>query len=62
MNNFLRKEVKLLKALQGISYTELAESYLEIKKNSFYSWLRGDFDLSLEKQKLLYEVIETLKE
>lgn len=62
MNNFLRKEVKLLKALQGISYTELAESYLEIKKNSFYSWLHGDFDLCLEKQKLLYEVIETLKE
>ena len=62
MNDFLRREVKLLKALQGISYTELAESYLEIKKNSFYSWLHGDFDLSLEKQKLLYEVIETLKE
>ena len=54
--------MKLLKALQGISYTELAESYLEIKKTSFYSWLHGDFDLSLEKQKLLYEVIETLKE
>lgn len=62
MNDFLRKEVKLLKALQGISYTELAENYLEIKKNSFYSWLRGDFDLSEEKQKLLYDVIETLRE
>ena len=62
MNDFLRREVKLLKALQGISYTELAENYLEIKKNSFYSWLHGDFDLSKEKQNLLYDVIETLRE
>lgn len=29
-NEQLRKECKMLKALQGISYTELAE-YLEIK-------------------------------
>lgn len=40
MQDNLRKEVKLLKALQSISYTEIAD-YLEIKKNSFYNWLKG---------------------
>jgi len=30
MNEFLRKECKLLKAMQGISYKEIAE-YLELK-------------------------------
>lgn len=29
MNDYLRKECKLLKAIQGISYKEIAE-YLEI--------------------------------
>ena len=43
MNEYLRKEVKMLKALQGISYKELAE-YLEVKVNSLYSWLRGNYD------------------
>lgn len=36
----LRKEVKLLKALQGISYKEIAE-YLEITQKAFYNWLNG---------------------
>lgn len=36
----LRKKVKLLKALQGITYNEIAE-YIEIKPNSFYSWLNN---------------------
>lgn len=36
MNDNLRKEVKLLKALQGISYKEIAEDYLEMKQDSFY--------------------------
>ena len=45
MNEYLRKEVKILKALQGISYKELAE-YLEVKVNSLYSWLRGNYDFS----------------
>lgn len=30
MNEFLRKECKLLKAMQGISYKEISE-YLELK-------------------------------
>lgn len=40
MNEFLRKECKTLKAFQGVAYKEIAD-YLEIKQNSFYSWLNG---------------------
>ena len=49
MNEKLRKECKLLKAMQDISYKEIAE-YLEIKDSSFYSWLNGYYDLGREKQ------------
>ena len=38
MNEILRKQVKLLKALQNVSYKEIAE-YMDIKTVSFYSWL-----------------------
>lgn len=61
MNDSLRKECKLLKALQNISYKELAEN-LEIKTDSFYCWLKGYYNLSLEKQKRLKEIISLLKE
>lgn len=62
MNEILRKEVKLLKALQGISYKELAEEYLGIRQDSFYSWLKGYYNLGKEKQRQLYDVVVTLKE
>ena len=61
MNQFLRKECKLLKALQGISYKELAE-YLEIKQDSFYCWLNGYYDFGKERAEKLEEIISTLKE
>lgn len=61
MNDELRKQVKLLKAFYGITYKELA-SYLDIKTNSLYNWLRCQYDLSVEKQRQLYEVICNLKE
>lgn len=61
MNNYLRKECKLLKALQGISYKELAD-YLEIKQDSFYSWLKGYYDFGEARQKQLYEILCNLKE
>lgn len=61
MNENLRKQVKLLKALQGITYKELA-SYLEITVDSFYNWLAGYYNLSSEKQQTLKEIIETLQE
>ena len=61
MNNELRKQVKLLKALQGITYKELAE-YLEIKVNSLYSWLRGNYDFSEKRLSMLQNIITNLKE
>ena len=44
MNDELRKQVKLLKAFNGITYKELA-SYLDIKTNSLYNWLRCQYDI-----------------
>ena len=61
MNNELRKQVKLLKALQGITYKELAE-YLEIKVDSLYSQLRGNYDFSEKRLSMLQNVITNLKE
>ena len=48
MNDFLRNEVKLLKALQGITYKEIAE-YIEIKENSLYCWLKGYYDFGEDR-------------
>lgn len=61
MNKELRNQVKLLKALQGITYKEVA-SYLEITTNSLYNWLRCQYDLSEEKQARLNEIICFLKD
>ena len=61
MNNNLRKEVKLLKANQGISFKELAE-YLEIKESSFYCWLYCRYDLGYEKQQRLKQILNDLTE
>ena len=61
MQDKLRKEVKLLKALQGISYKDIATD-LEIKTNSLYSWLRGYYSLSFEKYTRLQEIVSILKD
>lgn len=61
MNDYLRNEVKLLKALQGISYKEVAE-FLEIRQDSFYNWLKGYYEFSEERQRRLLDVIACLKE
>lgn len=61
MNEELRKKVKLLKALQGITYKEIA-CYLEIKENSLYNWLRGQYELSTDKTDQLIEIITNLSE
>lgn len=61
MNTELRKKCKLLKALQGVSYAELAE-YLEISASSFYNWLCGNYDFGEKKQKRLEEIIVNLSE
>ena len=61
MQDILRKKVKVLKALQNITYTEIAED-LEINRNSFYNWLSGQYDLSKEKENRLIEIIDLISE
>ena len=61
MQDELRKQVKLLKALQNVSYNEVS-TYLEIHKNSFYNWLNGYYNLSAEKEKRLKEIIDLISE
>ena len=61
MNDKLRKDVKLLKALQNVSYKEIAE-LLEIRQDSFYNWLKGYYDFGEERQNRLLEIVCCLKE
>lgn len=61
MNNELRKRCKMLKALQDITYTELA-SYIELSASSFYNWLCGNYDFGIERQKKLIQILDTLEE
>lgn len=61
INDYLRKQVRLLHALQDIKYKEIAE-YLEIKQDSFWSWLHSYYDFGDIKQQKLLDIIETLKE
>ena len=61
MQDNLRKKVKVLKALQNVTYTEIAED-LEINRNSFYNWLSGQYDLSKEKENRLIEIINLISE
>ena len=42
--------------------TPMMKQYLEIKKNSFYNWLKGQYTFSQERQNRLKEVITCLKE
>ena len=61
MDDFLRNECKYLKCYQGITYKEIAE-YLEIKQDSFYSWLKGYYSFSFDRKQKLRNIIDTLKE
>lgn len=60
-SNKLRKKVKVLCALQDITYKEISE-YLDIKIGSFYNYMSGSYELSEEKQILLNEILDTLTE
>lgn len=61
MQENLRKKVRILKALQNVTYTEIAE-HLEISRNSFYNWLKGYYNLSADKLNRLNEIINLLSE
>ena len=55
----LRKRVKLLKALQGYDYKEIAE-YMELPPMSFYAWLNGHYEFSPKRKAQLEDIITTL--
>lgn len=57
----LRKKVKLLKALQNISYKEIAE-YIELPPKSFYNWLNGQYEFSEYRKEHLRNILDILKE
>lgn len=59
MDENLRLQCRLLKAKYGVSFKEIAE-YLEIKQDSFYCWLKGYYDFSLNRKRRLAEVLDTL--
>lgn len=61
LNKNLREQVKLLKALQGISYKKIAE-LMELETQSFYHWLRGYYNFSEQRQADLKNIILTIKE
>lgn len=61
MNEILRKKVKQLKVFQGIKYKEISD-YLEIRTDSFYNWLNGQYNFGIEKQNRLAEIITNLSE
>ena len=60
-NSNLRKRVRIIKALQNITYKELAE-YLEIKQGSFTNWLSGSYDFSRKRAIALNQILDTLEE
>lgn len=63
MQEKLREQVKIIKALYGdiYRYKDIAE-YLEININSFYNWLNNQYNLSYEKEKKLQNFINDIIE
>lgn len=61
MNDELRKKCKELKIFQNVPYSEIA-ALLDIKKNSFYNWLKGYYNLSETRQEQLKEILSCLKQ
>lgn len=61
MQEILRKQVKVIKALYGedFTYKDIAEM-LEININSFYNWLNNYYDLGKEKEKQLQQFVNDI--
>lgn len=57
MNKELRKAVKIFKIKSEKNYKQIAEE-LKINVNSFYNWLNGYYELSEEKQMILWGFIK----
>lgn len=61
MQEILRKQVKVVKALYGedFTYKDIAEM-LDININSFYNWLNNYYDLGREKEKQLQQFVNDI--
>lgn len=59
-NEELRKEVKLLKALNDITYSELGEM-MNLSKSTIYNWIDGQFDFGEKRSQELLELVTNLK-
>ena len=61
MQEILRKQVKVIKALYGedFTYKDIAEM-LEININSFYNWLNNYYELGREKEKQLQQFVNDI--
>lgn len=55
-----RKEVKLLKAMNDVTYKEFAEM-ANIKSSTLYNWLAGSFSFGEETLANVSELIADLK-
>lgn len=56
----LRKEIRILKAIEQIdSFAELADM-IGIKIHSFYNWLNGYYNLSSDKKRCLKNIVDDL--
>lgn len=61
MNEELRRNVKLIKIFQGVSYTKLAKE-IGTTQSSFYAWLKGQYEFSDSRELLLRKVIQKYQE
>ncbi|MBQ7977335.1 MAG: helix-turn-helix domain-containing protein [Clostridia bacterium] len=61
MQDKLREEVRVYKAKRKVSYKQIAEE-LKISINSFYNWLKGYYDLSVEREVSLRGIIKNKSE
>lgn len=61
MNDELRREVRLIKALQGIPYKVFAQA-MGIAQANFSNWLCGKYNFGEEKQHQLIEIILAIKQ
>lgn len=57
MNKELRQAVKIFKIKSEKNYKQIAEE-LKININSFYNWLNGYYELSQEKETILWGFIK----
>ena len=60
MNDIMRRKCKELKCYCDVPYIEMAE-YLEVKRSSFYSWLKGNYNFSPERLERLQEIVANLQ-